>query len=59
LKQRQRDDASNSGKHGEDELGSTIGCPFAAKGMAAFWGTEHSAVIIHRNQRPEFQVSQR
>jgi hypothetical protein len=27
--------------------------------MAAFRGTEHSVVIIHRDQWPEFQVSQR
>ena len=59
LKQQQRDDASHDGKHGNDKLGSPVCCPFAVKGMAAFRGTEHSVVIIHRHQWPEFQVSQR
>jgi len=59
LKQRQRDDASNNGKHGYDKLGSPVRGPFAVKGVAAFRGTEHSIVIIHRNQPPEFQVRQK
>ena len=38
LKQRQRDDASNSGKHGYDELGSSVRCPFAVNGWQLFGG---------------------